>query len=77
MAVLFHMHITKKILCFNLNDPYILSYSEAKQIKALELDLYQNDSPKKHKELLLLKASYKELFHWYYCWKSPLVETIL
>lgn len=31
------------------------------QIKALELDLYQNDSPEKHKELFLLRTRYKEL----------------
>lgn len=31
------------------------------QIKALELDLYRNDSPEKHKELLLLRTRYKEL----------------
>lgn len=30
-------------------------------IKALELDLYQNDSPEKHRELLLLRIRYKEL----------------
>lgn len=30
------------------------------QIKVLELDLYQNDSPGKHKELLLLRTRYRE-----------------
>ncbi len=31
------------------------------QIKVLELDLHQNDSPEKHRELLLLRARYNEL----------------